>query len=139
VVNIPTWLWIDPSIWRPFAASATAGAVTATAVATPSSVTWSMGDGGTVVCEGPGARYDTSKPASEQDTDCSYTYRQSSIGQPSPDGNPNDGAYPVTATITWAVSWTVTGASGGGALPYLRTSSTVPVRVEQVESIITTD
>jgi len=137
VVNVPTWLWIDPSTWRPFVASATAGGVTATAVATPSYVTWSMGDGGTVVCEGSGVAYDTTQPASEQHTDCSYTYRQSSIGQPSPDGNPNDGAYPVTATITWAVTWTVTGATGEGALPNLRTSSTIFVRVEQIESIVT--
>lgn len=139
VVNVSTWLWVDPSAWQPLAASATAGGITATAVAIPSSVSWSMGDGGTVVCDGPGTPYDTSKPAGEQHTDCSYTYRQSSVGQPSPDGDPNGGAYPVTATITWGVAWSVTGAPGGGALPGLRTSSTVPLRVEQVESIGTSN
>lgn len=137
VVNFPTWLWVDPANWHPFAASATAGTVTATAVATPTSVTWSMGDGGTVVCNGPGTPYDTTRPSSEQQTDCSYTYRQSSAGQPSSDGDPNAGAYPVTATIVWAVAWTVTGAPGGGALPVLQTTSTTPVRVEQVESVDT--
>jgi len=135
VVNIPTWLWVDPSTWHPFTATATAGAITATALATPSSVTWTMGDGGIVVCAGPGTPYDSSEPASGQHTDCSYTYRESSVGQPSPDGDPNDGSFPVTATVTWGVTWTVTGAPGGGNLPLLRTTSSVPVRVEQVESI----
>ncbi|HUC37894.1 MAG TPA: hypothetical protein VMR97_12330 [Acidimicrobiales bacterium] len=139
VVNVPTWLWVDSSSWHPLAASATAGPITATAVAAPSSVTWTMGDGGTVVCDGPGVAYQSNEPASQQSTYCSYSYKQSSAGQPSSDGDPNDGAYQVVATITWAVTWTVTGAPGGGLLPGLQTSSTVPVRVEQVESIGTAD
>lgn len=135
VVNLPTWLWIDPSAWHPMTASASAGGVTATAVATPSTVTWSMGDGGTEVCDGPGIPYDQEQPASQQQTYCSYTYRRSSFGQPSADGDPNDGAYTVTATIGWAVTWTAIGAPGGGNLPALRTASTARVRVEQIESI----
>jgi hypothetical protein len=137
VVNLPTWLWVDPAAWHPLMASASAGGVTATAVAAPSTVTWSMGDGGTVVCSGPGTPYNINQPADDQQTNCSYTYRQSSLGQPSSDGDPNDGAFEVAATITWSVAWTATGAPGGGTLPGLKTSSTVPVRVEQVESIDT--
>jgi hypothetical protein len=33
------------------------------------------------------------------------------------------------------VTWSSTGAAGGGALPPLHTSANVPVRVEQVESV----
>ncbi len=139
IVNLNTWLWVDEAAWRPFVASATAGPVTATAVATPSSVSWSMGDGDTVVCQGPGTPYDQNEPASDQQTNCSYTYRQSSAGQPSPDGDPNDGAYQVTASVTWTVTWTATGAPGGGTLPVLQTRSSEPLRVEQVESITTSN
>jgi hypothetical protein len=135
VVNLPTWLWVTSAAWHPLEATASAGAVTATAVATPSSVTWSMGDGSTVVCRGPGTAYDPNEPAVSQSTDCSYTYTQSSAGQPSSDGNPDDGAYQVSATITWSVTWKATGAPGGGELPALETASTAPLRVEQIESV----
>ena len=135
IVNLATWLWIDPQIWRPFRASATAGAVTATATAVPSSVSWSMGDGHTLTCNGPGSPYRPTTPPDAQVTDCSYIYQTSSAGQPSSDGDPNDDAYAVTATITWTVTWTTTGSTGGGALPSLQTSSTTRVRVEQVESV----
>jgi hypothetical protein len=136
VVNLSSWLWIDPQSWHSFRATATAGGVSATAVATPDSVSWSMGDGHTVVCGGPGMPYQPTLSVDAQTTDCSYTYAESSAGQPSGnDGDPNDGAFNVTATITWTVSWVSTGVTGGGPLPPLRTSSTVPVRVEQVESV----
>lgn len=135
IVNLPTWLWIDPTIWHAEQVSATAGGVTATVVAVPVSVAFSMGDGGTVVCAGPGTPYDPSRPASVQTTACSYKYRTSSIGQPSPDGNPNDAAFTVSAAVTWAVSWSALGAPGGGALPTIDTSSSIPLRVVQVESL----
>jgi hypothetical protein len=94
-----------------------------------------MGDGTTVVCTGPGVAFDTSEPSNSQTTSCDHTYSQSSAGQPSPNGDPDDASYPVRATVEWTVSWTATGAAGGGSLPGLTTTSTVPERVEQVESL----
>jgi hypothetical protein len=135
VVNLATWLWIDAGIWHPYSVSASVGTVSATAVATPVSVTWTMGDGGSVSCHGPGTAYNLAEPSSLQAPSCWYTYAISSAGQPAPDGNPNDGAFEVTATVTWSVSWTAVGAAGGGALPTLFTSTTTPERVEQVESV----
>ncbi len=135
VVNLPTWLWIDPSIWHTYAVSATVGAVTATATATPVSVTWDMGDGGSDTCTGPGVAYQVAVPSSAQGTDCSYTYRTTSVGQPSPDGDPDHGAFTVTADVAWQVSWTAQGATGGGELPGLTTTARVPLRVIQVESV----
>jgi hypothetical protein len=135
IVNLPTWLWIDASIWHPFAVTATAGTVSATAVATPVSVTWQMGDGGREVCAGPGQPFDLTHPAQQQVTACRYTYRASSLGQPSPDGDPDHAAYPVRATITWSVSWTAQGAPGAGVLPSLTTTGQASIRVVQVESI----
>jgi hypothetical protein len=130
-------LWIDPSIWHPFSVTATAGSVSATAVATPESVTWQMGDGGVEVCHGPGRPFDLALPAQQQTTVCDYLFRSSSAGQPSPDGDPDDAAYTVHATVNWAVSWTAKGAPGSGVLPSLTTGGTASVRVVQIESVNT--
>jgi len=135
VVNLPTWLAIDPTMWHSYEATATVDGVTATALATPQTVTWTMGDGDVVECDGPGTEFDSSPSADLQSTSCAYTYVRSSYGQPSDDGNPNDGAYQVTATVTWKVTWTAVGAPGGGPLPSLHTASTVAIRVEQVEAV----
>jgi len=137
VVVLPTWFWVDPSIWSAESVTATAGPVSATAVARPIAVVWTTGDGGRVVCNGPGTAYVLSLPSTLQTTDCSYSYPYSSAGQPTLDGNPNDGTYVVTATVEWSVSWRSTGVAGGGTLPTLYTSSATLLRVVQVESVNT--
>ena len=135
VVGLATWLWIDPSLWGDLAVTASAGPVSATAVAHPVSVSWSTGDGSLVTCGGPGVAYDPSVPASWQQTYCSHTYARTSIGQPSPDGDPDNGQFTVDATVQWAVTWSAVGAAGGGTLPTLFTTSAVPLRVMQIESL----
>ena len=135
VVGLATWLWIDPSLWHDDSVTATAGGVSATAVARPIGVTWTTGDGSQLTCGGPGVPYLTATPASWQSTYCSHTYADSSLGQPSPDGDPDDGRYPVSATVEWAVSWTAVGATGGGVLPTLYTTGGTSLRVVQVESL----
>ncbi len=135
VVNLPEWLWIDPTIWHDVSVTATTGGISATATALPSTVTWAMGDGSTIVCDGPGTPFLAQQPVGSQTTACSYTYRQSSFGQPAPDGNPNDAAFQVTATISWDVTWQAVGAAGGGALPGLTTSETFALPVQQIESV----
>jgi hypothetical protein len=135
VVNFETWLWVGPAQWVPFTASASAGGVTATATAVPQSVTWTTGDGAQFVCDGPGNAYQPAAPPDTQSPSCGHTYSTPSVGQPSQDGDPNDGAYPVTATILWSISWSSSGATGGGQLAPLFTSATIPLRVEQVESV----
>jgi len=137
VVDLRTWLWINPSIWHGASVTATAGAVSATAVAEPVSVRWTTGDGGQLVCPGPGSAYAWWLPASVQSTGCAYEYLRTSAGQPALDGNPDHGTYVVTATVEWAVSWTSTGIAGGGSLPTLLTSDAALLRVVQVESVNT--
>jgi hypothetical protein len=101
LVGVASWLWIDPGEWQTLSASASAGPVTTTATATPSKVVWDMGDGDSVTCDGPGTPYRASDPNAT--TDCSYTW-------------PDPGSFTVTATVYWSVSWTATGAAGGGNL-----------------------
>lgn len=134
VVNVETWLWVTDSMWRPFTTSASAGGVTATATATPQSVVWTTGDGARIVCDGPGVAYRPTVAPDAQTTYCAHVYSAPSVGQPS-GADPNDAAYPVTATVMWSVTWSSTGASGGGELAPLFTSTTTSLRVEQVESV----
>jgi len=124
-------------IWHDASVTATAGPVSATAVARPVSVRWTTGDGGEVVCTGPGTAYAWWLPAAAQATSCSHEYLRTSAGQPALDGDPDHGTYVVVATVDWEVSWTSTGVVGGGALPSLLTSDAALLRVVQVESVNT--
>jgi len=135
VVGLETWFWVDPTIWHDESVTATAGLVSATAVAHPVAVRWTSGDGGDVVCQGPGTAYLTGLPAAWQSTDCGHEYLRTSAGQPTLDGDPDHGTFVVTATVEWAVSWTSTGVAGGGDLPTLLTSGATLLRVVQVESV----
>ena len=129
LVNVSTWLWLNPAAWHQQTATAAAGPVSATATATPVEVVWSMGDGHQVTCTGPGTPYDSSNPNAT--TDCSYTWTQSSAGQP-------DGAYQVTATVYWQVAWTATGAPGGGNLGQVPgPAAHVAVRVAESQAVNT--
>lgn len=128
VTNVETWLWVPPSQWQPVTASASAGNVTVTTTATPDHVVWDMGNGDAVTCNGPGTPYDTSRPAAEQSTDCSYTYRRSSARE-------SDGRYHVTATVYYQVAWTATGVAAGGALAPITRSSTVAIRVAEIQAL----
>ena len=101
-----------------------------TVTALPSSVTWDMGTGDRVVCRGPGRAYDPRRWEEEQATDCSYTYRRSSAGQPNQ-------RFPVRATMTWRVSWTVSGIAGGGDLGEVSRSTSFGLRVAEGQALVT--
>jgi hypothetical protein len=127
LVNVSTWLWINGSAWQALSATATAGPVSARATATPAEVVWLMGDGHSVTCTGPGTPYDSSNPNAT--TNCSYTWTQSSAGQPG-------GVYHVTATVYYQATWAAAGAPGGGSLGLVPgPSSQVAVRVAESQAI----
>ena len=128
VVNVPTWLSINGASWRAVNAQAAAGGVVVTATAAPRRVVWDMGNGDRVTCPGPGTPYDAGRPSSEQSTDCSYTYRQSSARAAA-------GTFTVTATVVWEVSWTVTGAAGGGSLGTAPRSQFVRLPVKEIQAV----
>jgi len=137
IVNLPTWLWIDPSIWHDYSVTASVDDVSATATAIPVSVTWTTGDGGTLTCDGPGIAFRDDEPSASQSTSCSHTYSTTSIGQWTPDGDLNDAEYVVSATVTWEVDWSTSNGAGGGSLPTLTTTRWAGLRVEQIESVNT--
>jgi hypothetical protein len=85
---------------------------------------------GTVVCNGPGRRYDPSIPDEWQDTDCGYTYRRSSSGIG------DDNAYSARVVVTYQVTWTATDGTSGVVGPVSR-SNTFSVRVAEIQAINT--
>lgn len=92
-VRLKTALWVDRADFAPVTAPAAVPGQTVTAIAKPKSVTWDMGENA-VSCDTAG------DPTGNT---CSYTYARSSAAQPG-------GAYQISATVTWDVSWTCTGA-----------------------------
>ena len=128
LVTLPTWLWLDRGTWGDVAATAAVPGVSVTAVAHPTSVTWSMGDGGSVTCTGPGTPFPTGGNPKSASPDCGYTYHTSSAGQP-------EQAFPVTATVNWTVTWS--GAGQGGTFPNMTTAATVAFRVAESQGITT--
>jgi hypothetical protein len=128
IVNVPTWLWVDPATWGARSATASVPNESATATAVPDTVTWTMGDGSQVVCRGPGTPYTEGDPARPSPT-CGHTYVRSSARQPGL-------RYPVTATTTWRITWTATGVvSASGTLPPLLRTSTTTLRVAEAQTV----
>ena len=149
IVNFPTWLWIDASGWRTITAIATGGGLVATVWATPMNVAWHSEwnfpeprddpEGGitflpeslNLVCAGPGASYDRLLSPAAQATACESIFTQSTFGT----------YQPLEASISWQVNWALSddaGVVGGeGLLADSVTSATRPLRVLQVESVIT--
>jgi hypothetical protein len=124
-VRVPTWLWIDGGWWRPYEATATAGRVTATVSARPTRTVWSMGDGSTVRCEGPGVPW--SEEAGDAEPACGHTYRQSSAGQ-------QGDAYSVRVDVELGVTWT-SNVGVGGTLATIHRTSSATARVAEIQAV----
>lgn len=103
LVNLPTWLGVEN--WRDNTVSASEGGLTITVTARPVSVLWQMGEG-SVTCSGPGNRYNPGIREENQSTDCSWTYKHSSAGQPGE-------KYQASATLRYAVTWSASNGESG--------------------------
>lgn len=121
VIGLPTWMWVadpGPSTTGPQTQTASANGYTVTATATLTDITWSMGDGGSVVCHGASTPYNSSY-GRRPSPDCGYTYTKS-------------GDYTVTATSHWQVAWSGIGQSG--VIP-LQFTSTAQVTEAELQAI----
>ncbi len=118
-VNVPTWLWVDAGWWQTYEATATAGRVSATVTARPTSTSWSLGDGSALRC-GAGRPWRPGLP--ESATDCSHTYRRSSE------------RMEVSAVVTLEVTWT-SNIGAGGSLPAISRSSDITAVIGEIQAI----
>ncbi len=142
IVHVPTWAWLPPADYAPLTATAAAGPVVVTATASPQSINITYTDGGpskSVSCAGAGTPYSDAlaaqlspaRPILAASPSCGWTFQNSSAGAPAEKD-------PVSATVTYGVTWTVTGAAGGGNLGALVSPPTAyAVQVAEVQAIIT--
>lgn len=130
IVQVRTFLWTDEALWRPQVSTVSVPGVSVSVRAVPDALDWDMGTGkdAAVHCTGPGRPWNPALPEDRQDTACSFVYSRPSIDQP-------ELRYPVTATLRWRVSWSVTGAPGGGDLGTVSRSTTTSVRVIEVQTV----
>lgn len=120
--GVPVWLWVgDGSGALPSdTASATAGPYTIRATARVSKVKWSLGDGQSTVCTGPGRAYDAQRDGWSTPT-CGFDH-----------GWKRAGSHTLTATYVWEVSWS--GADSGSFTQEM--SSTQDVTVGELQSVV---
>ncbi|MFE0178022.1 hypothetical protein ACFWZ2_37505 [Streptomyces sp. NPDC059002] len=128
VVHVPTWMWVERRTWEPVSVSAAVEGVKVTATARPRKAVWSMGEGGRVVCRGPGTPYSAKVSPKAPSPDCGYTYRRASLSAP-------DGAYAVSVRVTWDVEWR--GAGQSGAVPGLVMTAERQLVVDEVQALVT--
>jgi hypothetical protein len=129
LTRLPVWLWVAANVWQPQSKTAQVPGEAVTATATPVSASWAMGDGTTVTCTGPGTAYAAGDNPSAASPTCGYTYQASSAGQPG-------GAYKVTVTITWDITWAGAGGAGGVLAP-LQTTGAAQFRVAESQALNT--
>ena len=130
LVNMPVWLWATKTenTWGPIVRSASVPGLTVTATAEVTAINWSMGDGNTIRCDGPGTPYDKSMGIKDS-PDCGHRYKKTSHDLP-------NCKYPVTATAQWDINWQSTLGDSGQisltqqAATQLRIGEAVPVLVD---------
>ncbi|GHD36580.1 ATP/GTP-binding protein [Nocardiopsis kunsanensis] len=128
-VNMPAWMWVDGASWEPVTATASVSAGSVNVTATPDRVVWNTGDGSEVVCQGPGTVYTPQVHEDGASPDCGHTYT----------ALPPEGAetgMELTATWEWQVAWS-TSDGRSGDLEALTTTSTTPIAVSEIHSVIT--
>ena len=127
VVHVPTWMWVERGTWGPVSASAAVDGVTVTATARPRQAVWSMGEGSTVVCRGPGTPYAEAFSPKASSPDCGYTYRRASVSAPGK-------AYTVSVRVTWDVEWR--GGGQTGVVPGLVMTADRQLVVDEVQAVV---
>jgi len=120
-VGYPLWLWADgPAEVGPISDSVAGLSVSLRAEV--GSLTFRMGDGHTVTCEGTGHPWTTAVEPATKSPNCGYSY-----AKPSLPGR----VYKVAAIANWAVTWTSNGQSGVINVPVVDTTE-LPVGELQV-------
>jgi hypothetical protein len=127
-VQLPVWLWLPRSEWHDRETKVSDGPLEVTITAKPVKVTWDMGNGAQVICDGPGKPYDYGLKEDQQSSECSHTYTRTSADQPGQ-------TYHVTASMEWSASYTSTTGARGVFEPIVLVGS-VDLTVGQIQALI---
>jgi hypothetical protein len=133
--NLPTWVWLDKSRFKPVSVTASlpGTGLSATKTATPVALHLDPGTSDADVTPASGncpVNTDGSigtpytRGAADRTPSCGVTYRRSSDG----------GSYPLRATLTWKITWTSTNGAGG-QLPDGSYGDTKDVTVQEIQSV----
>ena len=128
ITRLPTYLWVDPAVWRPRSATTPpVFGVTATVTATPSRVVFDNNAGDQVDCGANlGPPYDFGRSDDEQHSDCTLTFRHTSAVDD----------WTLSSTIWWTVTYACSSDCGAGALPPFVVRNTRPVRVAELQAVL---
>jgi hypothetical protein len=127
-VNLWTFVWTSQASWQPLSKTAATpnGAVWATVTATPTTLTYTPGDGhAPVVCNGPGRPWvDSDGFNAPSQGACAYKYTDYS-------------RHPLTVTLTetWSISWVGSGGTAGTITPPMTASTSGQLNVMQIETV----
>ena len=131
VVTVGTWFWVPRTVWKPISVTAwivtQAGPISVTTTATPTTLTYSPGDGQRpVTCNGPGRQWST-QFGDRAKTSCMYTYTRASHSRAQQ-------RYRANLAVTWRVTWR---SSVGlfGRLPNIRIGTALPVTVLELQAL----
>jgi hypothetical protein len=120
-VRMRTSLWVDGYDVVKTRPVGEPGQQMVQATATPVSVTWNLGE----------SKKTCNNPGSKDGKACNYTFRRASAGQPG-------GAYQITATITWNLTWECDGPAcdpqGGELGTEAMTSPPTPLVVSEIQT-----
>lgn len=130
LVNMPVWMWVTKTenTWGPIVRGASVPGLSVTATAQVKAINWSMGDGTTIRCDGPGTPYDKSMGIKDS-PDCGHRYAKTSKQLP-------NCKYSLTATAQWEITWQSNLGDTGQisttqqAATQLRIGEAVPVLVD---------
>jgi hypothetical protein len=131
LVGLPEWFWFGRGEWAAVSKTVAVGPVWARATAVPVSIVFQPGGGQAgISCRGPGTAFDPARPLAAQHTDCSYTYKLPSAGQP---GN----VYTAAVTVLWNVFWVGSGNTGGPVASGRPVNTPLTLPVAAGEALVT--
>lgn len=134
-VNLPTWAWLDGADFKPVSVTASVPVldIEATTTAVPVSLKIDPGteDAETYPASGEceinngriGEPY--AKGKADETPPCGVKYLRSS----------GDGSYPLTATVTWEISWVGTGVDAEQPLPDGEFGAEQDVIVQEIQAV----
>ncbi len=134
ITQLQTWYWTDPTLWQPISTTATIPEfnISVTATATPTTSTWTPGDGAPKITCQAGTPW---KPNTTTNPPCSYTYTQTT--------QQNGASQPLqlTATITWEVTYNCVPANNCTGPPNvpatITTTVTRDIWITEIKGLIT--